>query len=145
MTVLLHGDTPSGTEDGPVVARFRIAWMESVPHALKRCAVIISLGCGSFRVSWLRCEGEAFAVAGSVDAFVFPAQVVAPVGFEVAVGGEGAEPEDGLGAGESPSCACYVHSVLYDVPAGTLDDPGGDGPAFLECGGVIRCGALAVR
>ncbi|MGI8448565.1 MAG: SAM-dependent methyltransferase, partial [Streptosporangiaceae bacterium] len=41
-------------------------------------------GCGSSEVSWLCCEDEAFAISGVVDAFVFAAQVVAPVGVEVA-------------------------------------------------------------
>ena len=30
------------------------------------------------------------------------------------------------------------HSVLDDVPAGALDDPGGDGPALGEGGGVVQ-------
>ena len=72
-------------------------------------------GCGSFEVSWLRCEDEAVAVSGVVDAFVLAAQVEAPVGVEVAAGDEGAELQDGLGAFEPPSCARYVHSVLYDA------------------------------
>jgi hypothetical protein len=69
-------------------------------------------GCGSFGVSWLRCEGEAVAVFRVVNAFVLAAEVKAPVGFEVSVGDDGAELEDGLGAFESPSCARYVHSVF---------------------------------
>ena len=63
------------------------------------------------------CEDEAFTVKRTVDALVLAAEVVAPVGVEVAAGGEGAELEDGLGAFESPSRACYVHSVLDDVAA----------------------------
>jgi hypothetical protein len=62
---------------------------------------VISVGCGSFEVSWLRCEDAGVAVSGVVDAFVFAAEVVAPVGVEVAAGNEGADPEDGLGAFES--------------------------------------------
>ena len=73
-------------------------------------------GCGSFEVSWLRCEDEAVAVAGVVDAFVFPAQVVAPVGVEVPGSSESAELENGLGPFEPPSRACYVHSVLDEIP-----------------------------
>ncbi len=42
-------------------------------------------GCGSFEVSRLRCEDEAVAVSGVVDAFVLAAQVECPVGVEVAV------------------------------------------------------------
>src|SRR5712691_9123878 len=98
--------------------------------------VEVGVGCGSFEVSWLRCEDESVAVSGVVDAFVLAAEMEAPVGVEVAAGEQGAEFQDGLGAFESPSCARYVHSVLDDVPAGALDDPGGDGPAFLQRGGV---------
>src|SRR5437867_2120891 len=75
---------------------------------------VISAGCGSFEVSWLRCEDEAVAVSGVVDAFVLAAEVEAPVVLEVAAGDDGAELENGLGAFESPSRACYVHSVLDD-------------------------------
>src|SRR5271166_7138456 len=102
-------------------------------------------GCGSFEVSWLRCEDEVFAVYDSVDALVLLAEVEAPVVLEVACGDDGAELEDGLGAFESPSCAGYVHSVLYEVPAGTLDDPGGDGPAFLQRGGVAEVVLLVLQ
>src|SRR5260370_33284320 len=72
------------------------------------------IGCGSFEVSWLRCEDMAVTVFGVVDAFVLAAEVEAPVVLEVAGGDEGAELEDGLGAFEAPSCARYVHSVLDD-------------------------------
>src|SRR6266571_8442122 len=91
---------------------------------------IYSVGCGSCEVSWLRCEDEAFAVKRAVDAFVLAAEVEAPVGVEVAGGDDGAQFQDGLGSFESPSRACYVHSVLDDVPACSFDDPGGDGPAL---------------
>ena len=58
------------------------------------------------QVDWVRLfqselvtrRGCSFAVAGVVDAFVFFAQVETPVLVEVAVGGEGAELEDGFGA-----------------------------------------------
>ena|SRR5271166_4519482 len=56
---------------------------------LLRC-VAISVGCGSFEVSWLRCEDMAVAVFGVVDAFVLAAEVEAPVVLEVAGGDEGA-------------------------------------------------------
>src|SRR6266571_910439 len=102
-------------------------------------------GCGSFEVSWLRCENVGFAVFGVVDALVFAAEVVVPVGVEVAAGDEGAEPEDSLGAFQPPSCARYVHSVLDDVPARAFDDPGGDGPAFLQRRGVIQVVLLVVQ
>jgi hypothetical protein len=42
-----------------------------------------------------------FEASRVVDAFVFAAEVVAPVGVEVAAGGEGAELEDGLGSFQS--------------------------------------------
>jgi hypothetical protein len=90
----------------------------------------IPVGCGSCEVSWLRCEDKALAVSGVVDAFVLAAEVEAPVGAEVAGGDDGAQFQDSLGTFEPPSRACYVHSVLDYVPAGPLDDPGGDGPAF---------------
>src|SRR6266851_2529242 len=95
-------------------------------------------GCGSFEVSWLRCEDVGFAVFRVVDAFVFSAEVVAPVGVEVAAGGEGTELEDGLGSFQAPSRACYVHSVLYDVAACSFDDSGGDRPALGEGRGVAQ-------
>ena len=51
--------------------------------------LVIFKGCGSFEVSWLRCEDMAVAVSGVVDAFVLAAEVEAPVVLEVA-GGDGA-------------------------------------------------------
>jgi hypothetical protein len=102
-------------------------------------------GCGSTEVSWLRCEDLAVAVFRVVDTFVLAAQVEAPVGFEVAAGDEGAELEDGLGSFEAPSRARYVHSVLYQVPAGSLHDPGGDRPALRERGGVVQVFLLVVQ
>src|SRR5271166_152445 len=53
--------------------------------------------------------------------------------------------QDGLGSFEPPSRACDVHSVLDDVPAGALDDPGGDGPALPERGGVVQVVLLVVQ
>src|SRR5260370_4657474 len=105
----------------------------------------ITDGCGSSGVSWLCCEGEVFAVDDSVDAFLLLAQVEAPVVVEVAGGDEGAEPEDGLGTVEAPPCARYVHSVLDDVPACSLDDPGGDRPALAQRGGVAEMVLLVVQ
>jgi hypothetical protein len=46
---------------------------------------MIKNGCGSSEVSWLRCEDESVAVFRVVDAFVLAAEVVAPVGGEVAL------------------------------------------------------------
>src|SRR5881394_4556437 len=102
-------------------------------------------GCGSFEVSWLRCEDESVAVAGVVDAFVLAAEVEAPVGVEVAAGDQGAEFQDGLGAFESPSCARYVHSVLYEPACRALDYPGGNGPASGQRGGVAEVVLLVVQ
>src|ERR1017187_8591695 len=65
-----------------------------------------------------------------------------PVLVEVAVADQGTELEDGLGPGEPPSCACYGHSVLDQVPACSFDDPGGDRPAPGQRGGVIQEGCL---
>src|SRR5260370_28802027 len=63
----------------------------------------------------------------------------------IAGGDEGAEPEDGLGTVEAPPCARYVHSVLDDVPACSLDDPGGDRPALAQRGGVAEMVLLVVQ
>ena len=70
----------------------------------------IGYGCGSSEVSWLRCEDEAIAVSGVVDAFVLAAEVEAPVVLEVATGDDGAELENGLGAFQTPSRACNSES-----------------------------------
>jgi hypothetical protein len=59
-------------------------------------------GCGSFEVSCLRCEDVTVAEFRVVHAFVLAAEMVAPVGVEVAAEGQGAELEDGLGTVESP-------------------------------------------
>ena len=50
----------------------------------------------------------------------------------IAVDDDGAELEDGLGAVGGPSGACNPESVFDDVPAGSLDHAGGDGPAAGE-------------
>src|SRR5271166_6258453 len=92
------------TEDGKVQLN------KNVVNGSEPMLRLIGDGCGSFEVSWLRCEDMAVAVSGVVDAFVLAAEVEAPVVLEVAGGDEGAELEDGLGAFESPSCARYVHS-----------------------------------
>src|ERR1035437_4759040 len=102
-------------------------------------------GCGSTGVSWLRCEDEVIAVFDVVDALVLWASVVAPVGVEVAVGDQGAELEYGLGAFEAPPRARYVHSVLYQIPAGALDYAGGDGPAPGQRGGVVQVVLLVLQ
>jgi len=96
-------------------------------------------------VSWLRCEGIGLAVFRVVDAFVLAAEVEAPVVLEVAGGDEGTELQDGLGAFKAPSRARYVHSVFHDVPARSFYDPGGDGPAFRQRGGVVQVVLLVVE
>ena len=63
----------------------------------------VKIGCGSSGVSWLRCEDLTVVVFRVVDAFVLAAEVEAPAGFEVAVGDDGAELEDVLGAFQAPS------------------------------------------
>src|SRR5271163_782013 len=59
-------------------------------------------------------------------------QVKGPVFVPVAAGADGAQLEDGLGDGESPARTGDAHSILHEVPAGTLDDTGGDGQALGE-------------
>ena len=59
-------------------------------------------------------------------------EVVVPVLFEVAVADHCAEGEDGFGAVQAPSGASDVEAVGDEVPAGSLDDAGGDGPAVCE-------------
>src|SRR6185437_11915647 len=71
-------------------------------------------------------ESEGVLVAAEVVALVFPGDVPGPVGAGVAAGGDGAEPEDGLGSFESPAGAGDAHPVLHQVAAGALDDAGGD-------------------
>src|SRR5437763_10541379 len=101
----------------------------SITQRISLTWVLNSFGCGSFEVIWLSCEDESIAVFRMVDAFVLSAEVEGPVVLEVAAGDDGAELEDGLGSFQAPPRARYVHSVLDDVPAGSLNDPGGDGPA----------------
>jgi hypothetical protein len=56
-------------------------------------------------------------VANVVVAAAFSFEVVSPVLFEVAVAVEGAEFEDGFGAGESPAGSGEVHAVFDEVEA----------------------------
>jgi hypothetical protein len=70
--------------------------------------------------------------SAGVEPLVLAGEVVLPVGVEVAVGGDGAEGEDRLGAVKAPAGASQVEAVGDDVPAGAFDDAGGDGPAFGE-------------
>jgi hypothetical protein len=85
------------------------------------------------------------AVAGLVDALVFLPQVIGPVFVEVAAGVQGAELEDGLGAVQPRSGACYAHSVFDEPSAGSFDYAGGDGPAAGQGVGVVQVGCLDVE
>src|ERR1700733_4134523 len=67
-----------------------------------------------------------------IEALVLAGAVIAPVLFEVAVADHCAEGEDGFGAVQAPSGPSDVEAVGDEVPAGSLDDAGGDGPAFCE-------------
>ncbi len=69
---------------------------------------------------------------------MLPGDVVGPVLIEVAVGADGAQPQDGLGAGQAPAGAGDAHPVLDEVPAGAFDDAGGDGPAVRQGAGVVQ-------
>jgi hypothetical protein len=53
-----------------------------------------------------------------VDASVFLGEVEAPVGVEVAIGPQGAQLEDGLGALQAPAGTGDVEPVADKVPAG---------------------------
>jgi hypothetical protein len=71
-----------------------------------------------------------------VDASVFPGEVEAPVGVEVAVGPQCPQLEDGFGAVQAPAGAGDVEPVADKVPAGPFDHAGGDRPAAGQ-GGVV--------
>ena len=77
-------------------------------------------------------EGLFSGIAGAVDTLVLMRKVVAPVLLEVAIADDRTHLKDGFGAIETPASAGDVHAVLDQVPAGTLDDPGGDRPPALE-------------
>src|SRR4029453_12782091 len=77
-----------------------------------------------------------------VDALLFLGQVPGPVPVEVAVADEGAEFEDGFGAGQAPAGAGDVHAVLDQVAAGAFDHPGGDRPSVGQGGRVVQVGLL---
>jgi hypothetical protein len=98
-------------------------------------------GCGFFRGSVLG-EREAGLVAAEVVALVFLGDVAGPVGVQVAVGADGAEPQDGLGSFQAPSGAGDAHPVVDQLAAGAFDDAGGDGPPFGEGAGVVQVGGL---
>ena len=68
----------------------------------------------------------------------FLVEVERPVLLEVAVAAQGSEFQDGFCAVESPACAGQVEPVFDQVSAGAFDDAGRDGPACLECLGVVE-------
>src|SRR6266540_4234491 len=76
--------------------------------------------------------------AGRVDAVVLAGEVEVPVAVEVAVGPHRAEFEDGLGAVQAPAGAADVQAVADQVPARSLDHPGGDRPAGGQRSGVVE-------
>src|ERR1700689_1245189 len=90
-------------------------------------------------------QPEVVGVAAEVVAVVFEGDVPGPVGGQVAVGADGAEPEHGLGAGQAPAGTGDAHPVLDEVPAGSFDDAGGDGPALVEGAGVVQVGFLGLQ
>ena len=67
-----------------------------------------------------------------VEPLVLAFEVESPVFLEVAVADDCAEGKDGFGAVLAPSGASDVEAVGDEVPAGSLDDAGGDGPAVCE-------------
>src|SRR6266542_2533643 len=102
-----------------------------------RLRVSIGGGCGSVSGTCCAgCTGGRVLVAGLVDASVFLGQVEGPVGGEVAVGPQGVQLEDGLGALDAPAGAGDVEPVADKVPAGPFDHAGGDRPAAGQ-GGVV--------
>src|ERR1700722_2857346 len=104
------------------------------------------MGVAFFEGVGLSCgQVEVVLVAAEVVAVVFEGGVAGPVGGQVAVGADGAEPEDGLGAGQAPAGAGDAHPVLDEVAAGSFDDAGGDGPALGEGAGVVQVGFLGLQ
>ena len=98
--------------------------------------------CGEFKCV-LGC-GRVAELA-EVVAVVLAGDVPVPVGVEVAAGGDGAHPEHGLGAGQAPAGSGDAEAVADDVPAGALDDAGGDGPALGERRGVAEVRFLGLQ
>jgi hypothetical protein len=89
-----------------------------------------------------------------VEPLVFAGEVEAPVFVEVAVADHCAQGEDGFGALQAPAVSGDVEPVADQVAAGSLDDPGGNGPArgqglvvaqeLLLAGQVADAGVRAV-
>src|SRR5207302_10890022 len=86
------------------------------------CCSASRSGCGSFGVRRSCGEFEAGLVAAEVVALVFLLDVPVPVGAGVAAGADGAQPDDGLGAGQAPAGAGDAHPVVHEVAAGAFDD-----------------------
>src|SRR5215468_10119158 len=102
-------------------------------------------GCGFSRVRLSGGQGEAVLVAAEVVALVFLVDVPVPVGVQVAVGADGAQPQDGLGAVGAPAGAGDAHPVADEVAAGALDHAGGDRPAVRQGPGVVQVGLLVAQ
>ena len=77
----------------------------------------------------LRASGDGvMGIARGVNALL--GEVICPVAIKVTIAAQGAELEDRFGMSEPSAGAGDVHAVLDQMTASTLDDPGGDGPAF---------------
>src|SRR5664280_2067016 len=113
------------------------------PWAVSCVCLSKSKWCGSSGVTWSGRQ-SVILVVGQVGSVVFAGQVPGPVGVEVAVAGQGEEPQDGFGAVQAPAGAGDVHPVLDQVvvAAGALDDAGGDRPSGREGGRVVQVGLL---
>src|SRR5947209_8762562 len=113
------------------------------------CSCLAALSC----LWWLErgcsggeCEDRGgVLVFAEVVALVLGADVVVPVGFVVAAGGDGAHPQDGLGSGQAPAGAGDAHAVADEVAAGAFDDAGGDRPSVRERRGVVQVRFLVLQ
>src|SRR5690242_4166610 len=85
-------------------------------------------------------ESGGVVIVVLVVALVLAGDVPVPVVAEVAVGGVGAQPEDGLGSLQAPAGAGDAHPVLDEVGAGAFDDAGGDRPAVRQGRARVRAG-----
>src|SRR6266545_3524748 len=120
----------------PFVTRLKADRRERTPH-------LKSGGCSAFEGGSSDGGDDPGGVARGVYPLLLLGEVVGPVVVEVAVAAQGTELEDRLGTGQAPAGAGEVHPILDQVPAGTLDDAGGDRPASLERGRVVQVGTLA--
>jgi hypothetical protein len=78
-------------------------------------------------------------VAGEVMLGAVAVLVVGQVVVAVVVDDDGAELEDRLGTFGGPPRAGNSEPVFDNVPAGSLDEPGSDGPALGEGLVVFMC------